>query len=381
MAEINPQFLFINSYDIENLIQLKNGKLLLYNVKGNNNINIYHEKTFQQILNFDLREFLKKEKKENEKKLEDLMDREKNEFDYFDFTVSFHFSFHNIYQKTIKELNNGIILIGADENLIELKLNSNSTKIISCKIVKIFKRRNFIFNINELPNQNILIITGNNIIILNKEKEQYIVKERYQIKENWKLTFNREYYEDFSQYYSSYLLPNNKLLFHSFSHNVEIFGGCGTHDPAEHTNSKIIFINLENFEEIKSTDTFSIYAKIIIFEKIIIIQEMNFVFIYDINTLDIINKIEFDGYYNHLYKYKDNYIIKQSFHKDKNIFIVYRIENNNLIKDHIININPRFLERNRWSDNEFTGYKKFIYFLRDKKFIIIFQYIMYVFEI
>ena len=187
MAEINTQFLFKNSYEIENLIQLKNGKLLLYNnVKNNNNINIYHEKTFQQILNFDLLEFLKKETKENEKKLQDLMDTENNEFDYFDFTVSFHFSFHNIYQKTIKELNNGIILIGADENLIELNLNSDSTKIISCKIVKIFKRRKFIFNINELSNQNILIITGNNIIILNKEKEQYIVKERYQIKENWK---------------------------------------------------------------------------------------------------------------------------------------------------------------------------------------------------
>ena len=108
---------------------------------------------------------------------------------------------------------------------------------------------------------------------------------------------------------------------------------------------------------------------------------MHFIFFYDINTLDIINKIEFDGYYNNLYKYNDKYIIKQYFYKEKNLFMVYRIENNNLIKDHIININPRFCERYRWSDNEFTGYNKFIYFLKDKKFIIIFRYIMYVFEI
>ena len=70
-------------------------------------------------------------------------------------------------------------------------------------------------NINELENKNIIILTKNKIFIFKKENENYIIKEEYPIKKDWKIA--PEYYKHFEgdgffQYYSTAILKNNKLL-------------------------------------------------------------------------------------------------------------------------------------------------------------------------
>ena len=80
------------------------------------------------------------------------------------------------------------------------------------------------------------------------------------------------YCSNFNQYYFSFELPNNRLMLNSFSTELKRIGHCGTHPPDEYINSKIIFIDLKNFEEIKTTKEFNVDAKSIVLENLIIIQ-------------------------------------------------------------------------------------------------------------
>ena len=53
----------------DSLIQLKDGRILFYYFRGNNNLSLYNEKTFLKILEIDLYELIEKyEKEELEKK-------------------------------------------------------------------------------------------------------------------------------------------------------------------------------------------------------------------------------------------------------------------------------------------------------------------------
>ena len=122
-----------------------------------------------------------------------------------------------------------------------------------------------ILDINEISNNRLIIITNIKILILKKENSEYIIINEYQINNNWKIipmSATHRYYGGFKQYFSSYVLHNDKLLLNSFSTELRYNGWCGTHPPTEFSNSKIIFIDLKNFEEISSTETFKMILNI-----------------------------------------------------------------------------------------------------------------------
>ena len=106
-------------------------------------------------------------------------------------------------------------MIGRDNYLFQLKLKEKDYEV---KIVN--KLNDIILDINELPDHRIIVITDNNIIVFNQEKDEYIIKRQYPIKDSWKIvavSSTERFYENFHQYYSSEILPNKRLLLNSFS--------------------------------------------------------------------------------------------------------------------------------------------------------------------
>ena len=202
-----------------------------------------------------------------------------------------------------------------------------------------------ILDINEISDKGIVIITNKKIFVLKKENLEYIIKDEYPIKDNWKIipkSSTHRYHDDFKQYFSSYVLPNDKLLLNSFSTEISYNGGCLTHPPFEFSNSKFIFIDLMNFEEITSTKTFEIDAKYIIFKNMILIKAFKKVIIYDINSFKIINNITLEKCYGYMYKYDEQYILTLSKNEKKNTLRIYKIENNDLKKYGKIKVNLSF---------------------------------------
>ena len=82
-------------------------------------------------------------------------------------------------------------------------------------------------------------------MILKRENEEYNIKEEFKMKNDWKTEkrSNTEY-ANFYQYFSSEVLPNNRLLLKSFS--KEIWYGSQDVIPStsqEYFKLKIIFID------------------------------------------------------------------------------------------------------------------------------------------
>ena len=231
-----------------------------------------------------------------------------------------------------------------------------------------------ILDINEISDKGIVIITNKKIFVMKKENLEYIIKNEYPIKDNWKIiskSSTRICFSDFNQYFSSYVLPNDKLLLNSFSTELSYPGWCGTHPPTEISNSKIIFIDLKNFEEITSTETFEIDAKYIIFENIILIQAKKKVIINDINALNIINNITLKKYYGYMYKYDEQYILALSKYEEENTLTIYKIENNDLIEYGKIKADLSFDKlygRNGYSITIYNN--KFLLTLKNKRVLI-----------
>ena len=227
-------------------------------------------KTFQTLYKIFLDEIMEKYIKETKKEIDTI-----EKYLYYIYSPKENIS--------IKELNEGPILIGYNKYLMEVKLNDKNYegKVIS-------KIDGIILNINELPDKKIIVITNKDIKIYIKESDKYIFKTFYLFKDNWKLkpTSNSYYtkYKEFYQYFSSYILPNNKFLLNSFSTESSSHSG---YIPLtrEFSNSKIIFIDLNNFEEITSTEIFNYNSKYIITENNIYIQTYENILIYNINTL------------------------------------------------------------------------------------------------
>ena len=294
------------------LIQLKNGKLLFYYFRQRTSIQLYNEKTFNKILEIDLNEIIEKYKKETEgenpeEELLDFrkLDTKEKRLRYFKLQRQLENERNSIKKISIKELDEGIILLGYNKYLFELKLNFNKN-IFSYDIQIVNKLDNSILDINELPNKSILVIFDKKIIILKKEETKYIIEKEYPIKTKWEITphsLTRRHYGDFKQYYSSYILPNEKLLIKSFSTELDYHGGCGTHPPREFSDSKYIFINLINFVEINITETFKdTDTKCIILNDIIVIHSYKDIFVYDLNTVELVNKIQLQNFCGYLYK-------------------------------------------------------------------------------
>ena len=95
--------------------------------------------------------------------------------------------------------------------------------------------------------------------------------------------------DNFNQYFSSEVLPNNRLLLKSFSNEIWRSSRCvAPSSCGEFFKSKIIFIDMKNFEEIKSTETFKAITNVVIYQNLIIIQIFERderIFIFDIIIL------------------------------------------------------------------------------------------------
>ena len=366
----------LESKDIngDSLLQIKDGRILAYFFRNNRHLTIYDEKSLNEIFNIDLQKSIEKEKMM--KKMESLEVIEGNSKYKW---LKWNREEIPIYQKcTVKELSNGLILVGASQYLIELKLYE---KTYDFNIIKKFI--NPILDINELIDKRIIIITSEYINVLNSDNSEYNIINSYLIKQNWKIepvSSTRRFYGNFNQYFASYELPNNRLLLNSFSTELSYHGGCGTHPPEEFSHSKIIFIDLKHFEKIKSTDEFKVHVKNIILDKIIIIQDYEYIFVYDINSLDIINQIKFNKSYDYIFKYDNQTLIALSEYEKNNNLLIYKVDNNNnLIESCEIKTKFNFQEKIGWNGYSIREFNNKTFFkLNDKRVIMICHRVMYI---
>jgi len=364
----------------DTIIQLKDGKLIFYYYKENYNIWIYNEKTFQLLFEININSLMYEFEIDNGKNNIKLKNREK-ELKIIKEDDS-HILIDNYYNETrnknsIKELHNGLILIARDKYLIELNLHK---KNYDNKLAK--QLDDDILEINELSDKRIMVITTQKIILLEIKNEEYIFKEEYQLKNNWKFS-TIGLLRDINQYFFSYELSNNRLLLNSFFLELKYVNSCISGDKIEVYRSKIIFIDLKNFEEILSTEAFEKDAKYIVLENEIVIQSYDSLIIYDINSLKPIKVIKNDNELSFIYFYKfdKNHLITYSLKDGKSeSIIIYKIENKDLVKHYEIRAKP-FNKIFGWYSNRMIGGSNSIFLLRDKKIITRLYDKIYLFEI
>ena len=261
--------------DGDSLIQLDDRSLLSFYFRMSNPLKIYEQKEFKEKLSIDLEEILK----EHNKKI--IYNEEEDEVEEKEKNKSFQLAVFQLKKKSI--------LVGYYNYLIEIKLKD---KNFESKVI--FEDKDNILNINELSDGRIILITNNSILVL----KDLILKDKYNIKKNWRIvpvSLTERYYGNFEQYFSSNILSDERILIRSFSTELSYNGGCGTHPPDEFTHSKIIFLNTKNFEEIKTTEEFESDCRALVFENLIIIQAYHDIYLYDIKTLENIEKWKLMG--------------------------------------------------------------------------------------
>ena len=376
MLKKEAQFIFEKKFDGDNIIQLKDGKIISYLTWGEYHFNVYNEKTFQKAYEIYLKQYIYEYeimKQYNKKKVEEKKENKEGDVEYF---------FYNRgptndqrRNNSIKELNKDLIIIGRNNYLFEIKLYENT---FYCQIVKQFDE--IIFNVEVLSDKRIIAFTITNIILLEKGTEEYIIKDKFLLKDDWILFKNSE--GDFNQYYFSDILPNNRLLLNSYCFELRYGSGLpfaiAKDMVREYRYSKIIFIDLNNFEEITSYEKFDDDNKYIILENAIIIQSYENLIIYDINTLNIIKKIKAIKEYDFMHQFDKQYLIAISSDKKCNYLKIYKIENNDLVE--FCNINcPLFKKIFKYHYFHMNEQKIFV--LRDKKILISHEWDRLIFQI
>ena len=331
--------------DGDSLIQLDDERILAYHYRKSYfyTLKIYDQKEFKEMLSIDLEKIIK----ENNKDESPLTSRESNDL-------------------SVIQLKNKSILVGLYCYLIEIKLNEKS---FESKIA--FKDYAFILNINELPDGRIILITNQAILVLN----DFILKEKYNIKDNWRIVplslKESDYYEEFEQHFFSTILPDERIILRSFSTELDCHGGCGTHPPSEFNHSKVIFLT-KNFEEIKTTEEFQSDCRDLVFEKLIIIQAYNDIYLYDIKTLENIKKMKIQGRYTYFEKYNENEIIAYSNYENENDLLIFRVEGDDIIKSCEVKKKFKFKEVKGWNYYSIIEYNnKILFVLKDKRIILL----------
>ena len=328
--------------DGDSLIQLDDGRILSFNFRKSYSysLKIYEQKEYKEILSINLLEILK----QNDKKLRLMGD----------------------IDLSVIQLKNKSILVCFYIYLIEIKLNEKS---FESKIA--FEYDENFLNINELPDGRIILITKDSILILN----DFILKDKYDIKDNWRIvpvSLSNRYYGKFKQHFFSTIIPDERIIFRSFSTELSYHGGCGTHPPAEFTHSKIIFINTKNFEEIKTTEEFNSDCRDIVLENIIIIQANHDINLYDIKTLENIKKIKIKGEYNYFEKYNENEIIAYSKYENENDLLIFRVEGNDIVNSCEVKQKFKFNKVIGWNGYSIIEFKnKILFVLKDKRIILL----------
>ena len=176
MIKKEVQFTMKSEIEADTIIQLKDGRLLFYYFRDDNDIYVYSEKTFEKLfeinfenLKYEILSKFKEDKEEIIKKY--LKNNEKGE--EYSYTLLFN---KKENKNSIKELDNGLILIGRDTFLIELNFHK---KNYDYKLAKLFD--DDILEINQLSDKRIMVITTQKIILFERKNEEYIFKEEYQL--------------------------------------------------------------------------------------------------------------------------------------------------------------------------------------------------------
>ena len=379
MIKKEVQFNMKAEIEADTIIQLKDGRLLFYYFRENYNIYIYNGKTFEQLFEIDLQnlkyEFMIKFDGDNGKNSNKLKNNEEGKAKIEkDDNIFNKFNKYNEKRNknSIKELDNGLILIGRDKYLIEINLHK---KNYDYKLAKILD--DDILEINELSDKRIMVITIQKIILFERKNEEYIFKEEYELSSFWKLS-TEGFFREINQYFFSYVLPNNRLLVNSLLIKIK-FSGCLLGGKTEIYNSKIIFIDLKNFKKILSTEDFNQDAKYIVLENEIVIQSYETLTIYDINSLEPIKVIKHKKGFGYLYKFDRNHLIASSVNDEKNNFVIYKIENKDLIKQYVISAKI-FEKIFLYGKKRMIGGDEFIFLLRNKRIMIRCYKEIYLFE-
>ena len=382
MIKKKAQFTMKAKIEADSVIQLKDGRLLFYNFREDYNIFVYNEKTFEKLYKIDLKgikyEFMIKYKGDKEKNSNKLKNNEedKEKIEEDDFLLLFDSKYNESRNKnSIKELDNGLILIGRDKYLIELNLQK---KNYDYKLAKLLD--DDILEINQLSDKRIMIITAQKIILFERKNKEYIFKEEYYLDYNWKFS-TTGFCREINQYFFSYELPNNKLLLNSVLNEFKTIRGCVSGEKTEFFNSKIIFIDLKNFKEILIIEDFVKDAKYIVLKNEIVIQSYGKLAIYDINSLKPIKVIENKKGLGYLYKFDKNHLIASSIRGEDKNFIIYKIENKDLIKHWVIREDKLFENLFRWNYYRMIGSSEFIFLLQDKRLMIRSFNVIYLFQI
>ena len=140
MIKKEVQFNMKAKIEANTIIQLKDGRLLFYYFREIYKIYIYNEKTFEQLFEIDLKnlkyEFMNKFEGDNEKNSNKLKNHEESNAKIEkDDNIFNKFNKYNVKRNknSIKELDNGLILIGRDKYLIEINLHKKIMIINSQK--------------------------------------------------------------------------------------------------------------------------------------------------------------------------------------------------------------------------------------------------------
>jgi len=357
--------------EADTVIQLKDGRLLFYYFREAYDIYVYNEKTFEKLFEINLDnlkyEIINKFEGNKEKNNNQLKNNIEGEED--DYTLLFNARRN---KNSIKELDNGLVLIGRDKYLIELNLHKKNYDYNLAKLLD-----DDILEINQLSDKRIMVCTTKKIILFERKNEEYIFKEEYQHSCFWKLS-EEVFSSNINLYFFSYELPNNRLLLNSLliqnRHSGCLFGGM-----IEYSKSKIIFIDLKNFKIILSTEGFNGGAENIILENEIVIQSFEGLTIYDINSLEPIKVINCKKGLGFLYKFDKNHLIASSVRDEKNNLVIYKIENKDLVKQYVIRANlfKRIFPQKK---KRMIGGCEFIFLLRDKRIMISYYEKIYLFE-
>ena len=248
--------------DGDSLIQLEDGRILSFYFRDFRPLKIYTQNDFKEILSINVEDILKQNEKVNDLSYDDE---------------------DETFELAIIQLKNKSILVGYYKYLIEIKLNEIN---FESKIV--FEDKEIILNINELPDGRIILITNSSILVLNN----FILKDKYNIIINWKIvpvSSTESYYGDFNQYFSSTMLPDERILLRSFSTELNFHPSSLTYPPKEFTHSKIIFLNTQNFEQIKIKNLIIAYS---------VNERINDLLIFRVEGSDIIKSCEIKRKFN-----------------------------------------------------------------------------------
>ena len=221
--------------------------------------------------------------------------------------------------RSVKQIKSGKILI-CNNHLYIYTLKSNEIKKekIGMPNTENYEK---ILDVVECEDGTILGISTEALynIIIKEEKNEII--QIYKFPEKWLVSWENK--DDYNGYLDLYILKENKLLIHS--HSYYYSRRCLNCSPTIYSESKIFIINLNKFGVIYS-EQFPNIANIVVLNDYICINHSDSIYIYDINSYKILQKIEPD--ISNINKYADNILIANNNYE----VTLYDISNINNIK-------------------------------------------------